>query len=83
MLVWWLLAIAIVWRMKATSGLRREDLYHAAVLMAPLAIPIIWVEVWRHHSVNHFFVARTFVLYGVVPVLAATAIARGSFRRVG
>jgi len=48
---------------------------------APLVIPIVWVEVLRHHSVNHFFVARTFVLYGAAPALAAAAIAGGSFRR--
>jgi hypothetical protein len=55
--------------------LAKIDLVHFAVLLLPLLIPVVWVEVLRNHTMIHVgFVARTFVLFAVLPLLAALAV---------
>ncbi len=58
-------------------GARKRSLAGVAALMTPLVIPIIWVEVLRDHSVGHpHFAARSFVLFAIIPLLAAWSICR-------
>jgi hypothetical protein len=72
--LWWTLAGVLLWR--ARMRLHRGDLIRFALLLLPLLIPILWVEIVRRHSVIHSFVGRTFVLFCVLPALAAWTVTR-------
>ena len=53
------------------------DLVRFAVLQLPLLVPFVQVEIMRNHTIIHSgFVSRTFVLFGVLPLLAALAVCR-------
>ncbi len=57
--------------------LERIDLVRFAVLQLPLIVPFVQVEILRNHTIIHAgFVSRTFVLFGVLPLLAALAVYR-------
>lgn len=57
--------------------LAKIDLVRFAVLQLPLILPFAQVEILRNHTIIHAgFVSRTFVLFGVLPLLAALAVYR-------
>ena len=57
--------------------LAKFDLVRFAVLQLPLIVPFVQVEILRNHTIIHAgFVSRTFVLFAVLPLLAALAVCR-------
>ncbi len=57
---------------------RREQM-RTALLLTPLIIPILWIELLRNHSLEHpAFAARSFVLFAVIPLLAALSLRRAA-----
>lgn len=52
-----------------------------AAMCAPLAVLVVWVEFARAHSAEHSgFVSRSFILFGVIPLLAALKLWRTPVR---
>jgi hypothetical protein len=57
--------------------LAKFDFVNFAVLQLPLIVPLVQVEIMRNHTIIHAgFVSRTFVLFCVLPLLAALAVCR-------
>lgn len=57
---------------------RREQM-RTALLLTPLIIPILWIEALRNHSLEHpAFAARSFVLFAIIPLLAALSLRRAA-----
>jgi hypothetical protein len=57
--------------------LARSDLIRFAVLQLPLTLPLLEAQILRNHTIIHAgFVSRTFVLFAVLPLLAALAVCR-------
>ena len=55
----------------------RLDVVRFAVLQLPLIIPIVQVAILRNHTIIHAGIgSRTFVLFGVLPLLTALAVYR-------
>jgi len=55
----------------------RSDLIRFAVLQLPLTLPVLEAQILRNHTIIHAgFVSRTFVLFAVLPLLAALAVCR-------
>lgn len=56
--------------------------WRTAAMLAPLIIPIAWVEAARDHSLVHpVFAARSFVLFAIIPLLAALILWRAQRAR--
>jgi hypothetical protein len=69
-------AFFLAWHFIA-GRLARIDLVRFIVLQLPLLVPFVQVEIMRNHTIIHSgFVSRTFVLFGVLPLLAALAVCR-------
>gem|GEM_PF-5407441 len=46
-----------------------------ALTLTPLLIPVVWVEVLRDHTIVHpNFAARSFILFAILPMLAALSL---------
>jgi hypothetical protein len=57
-------------------------LLNFAALPVPLLVVVVWVEANRAHSAEHIgFVRRSFVLFSVIPLLAAIKISRDAQRK--
>jgi hypothetical protein len=57
--------------------LAKSDLISFALLQLPLTLPLLEAQILRNHTIIHAgFVSRTFVLFGVLPLLAALAVCR-------
>lgn len=55
----------------------RQSIVKFIALMTPLAVIILWVEANRAHSAEHIgFVSRSFLLFSIIPLLAAIKIWR-------
>ena len=75
-------ACAIVGQTIRKRGARMATLLNFAALLVPLLVVVVWVEANRAHSAEHIgFVRRSFVLFSVIPLLAAIKILRDAQRR--
>ena len=71
-----LAALVLAWHFIA-GRLAKADLARFAVLQLPLIVPVAWCEVLRNHTIVHQgFASRSFVLFAVLPLLAALAVCR-------
>ncbi|HVY87584.1 MAG TPA: hypothetical protein VG942_01855 [Hyphomonadaceae bacterium] len=74
-------AALLAWTIRKHGDLTKR-LADFAALIAPLLVVIAWVEVNRAHSSEHAgFVSRSFVLFSVLPLLAAIKLSRESRTR--
>jgi hypothetical protein len=75
----WIIAGAILTWGAARKRLKGRDLIKFFVLQLPLVIPLVWVEVFRTHSLEHFgFVYRDFLPFSILPILAALMVTGGA-----
>jgi hypothetical protein len=70
-------ALAILaWTIRKHGALR-INLINFLAMLAPLVVILVWAEVNKAHSSEHVgFVSRTFLLFGVFPMLAAIKLWR-------
>jgi hypothetical protein len=69
-------ALALCVSLAIWAALRRrfaqQQVRHVILMLLPLLLPILWVEVLRDHTIVHpGFAARSFILFAVLPLLAA------------
>ena len=68
----------------ARGRISRQDLAAFLSLLAPLATVIVWAEANSAHSLVHVgFVSRSFLLFSVIPLLAAALVWRRAVSDVG
>jgi hypothetical protein len=76
-----LVALALVWRVTRTSPNRVALWIDFAWMLAPLAVVVLWVEANSAHSAQHAgFVHRSYLLFSVLPSLAALKLWRDARR---
>lgn len=73
--------MAVAWVMMYRRG-TRQDVWDFLALLSPLLVIVAWVEGNRAHSAWHSgYVSRSFVLFSVIPLLAAAFVWRRSSER--
>ena len=73
---------AMMWVMRFRGG-RRQDVWDFLAMLTPLLVIVVWAEANRSHSAWHTgYVSRSFVLFSVIPLLAAALVWRRTSSRL-